>query len=104
TSTANQKKASRRRKKVAIFVTKDALRTAKLPKPPSQVRSIDRKTPLPKRAALILNGDPSRTRTCNPQLRRLMLYPVELWGRLFTSGDPRRRDYERTRLNAKLSA
>ena len=25
------------------------------------------------------NGDPSRTRTCNIQLRRLMLYPVELW-------------------------
>ena len=28
--------------------------------------------------ALIFNGAPGRTRTCNPQLRRLMLYPVEL--------------------------
>jgi hypothetical protein len=27
------------------------------------------------------HGDPSRGRTCNPQLRRLVLYPVELWGR-----------------------
>ena len=26
-------------------------------------------------------GDPGRTRTCNPQFRRLMLYPVELRGR-----------------------
>ena len=25
-----------------------------------------------------INGAPGRTRTCNPQLRRLMLYPVEL--------------------------
>ena len=24
------------------------------------------------------NGDPGRTRTCNPELRRLVLYPVEL--------------------------
>ena len=26
----------------------------------------------------LVNGAPGRTRTCNPQLRRLMLYPVEL--------------------------
>ncbi len=24
-------------------------------------------------------GAPSRTRTCNPKLRRLVLYPLELW-------------------------
>ena len=30
---------------------------------------------------MILNGDPSRTRTCNPLLRRQVLYPVELWSR-----------------------
>ena len=27
---------------------------------------------------LYLTGAPSRTRTCNPRLRRAMLYPVEL--------------------------
>jgi DNA invertase Pin-like site-specific DNA recombinase len=29
---------------------------------------------------LLENGDPTPVRTGNPQLRRLMLYPVELWG------------------------
>ena len=28
----------------------------------------------------VFSGDPGRTRTCNPQFRRLMLYPVELRG------------------------
>jgi hypothetical protein len=27
------------------------------------------------------NGDPSRTRTCNPRSRNPLLYPVELWDR-----------------------
>ena len=26
-----------------------------------------------------MSGPPSRSRTCNPQLRRLVLYPIELW-------------------------
>ncbi len=30
-------------------------------------------------AATRKNGLPSRNRTCDPQLRRLMLYPTELW-------------------------
>jgi hypothetical protein len=33
-----------------------------------------------------LTGDPSRIRTCNPQSRNLVLYPVELWDRSFTAG------------------
>ena len=31
---------------------------------------------------VLLNGDPARTRTWNPLLRRQMLYPVELRDRL----------------------
>jgi hypothetical protein len=27
----------------------------------------------------VLDGLPNRNRTCDPQLRRLMLYPTELW-------------------------
>jgi hypothetical protein len=30
-------------------------------------------------AALLAIGLPNRNRTCDPQLRRLMLYPTELW-------------------------
>src|ERR1035437_6056426 len=37
------------------------------------------------------NGDPGGSRTPNPQLRRLMLYPVELRGRLPLSLLHRRR-------------
>ena len=34
-----------------------------------------------------LNGLPDRNRTCNPQLRRLVLYPVELRADLVTRDD-----------------
>ena len=34
-------------------------------------------------------GVPDRNRTCNPQLRRLVLYPVELRARLLTGHDSR---------------
>src|SRR3954452_25619985 len=36
--------------------------------------------PAPSGALLFWTGDRGRARTCNPQLRRLMLYPVELRG------------------------
>ena len=41
-----------------------------------------RLTLLPPRLAQVIEkiGDPDRTRTCNHQLRRLVLYPVELRG------------------------
>src|SRR6266852_9579275 len=29
----------------------------------------------------LMNGDPTRSRTPNPQIRSLALYPVELWDR-----------------------
>ena len=32
------------------------------------------------------NGDPSRTRTCNPRSRNPLLYPVELWDRCYVGG------------------
>ena len=31
------------------------------------------------------DGLPSRNRTCDPQLRRLMLYPTELWAEMFAT-------------------
>ena len=41
-----------------------------------------------KKAALKKNGfcDPGRTRTCDPQLRRLLLYPAELRDHLSLMG------------------
>ncbi len=34
----------------------------------------------------VAKSTPGRTRTCNPRLRRPMLYPIELQGRLIRSG------------------
>jgi hypothetical protein len=34
----------------------------------------------------LLDGDPGRIRTCNPQSRNLMLYPVELRDRTACDG------------------
>lgn len=51
----------------------------------SAIRSLPKHAISPHQYTLI--GPPNRIRTCNSQLRRLMLYPVELWAGI---GGPRR--------------
>ncbi len=46
-------------------------------------------------------GDPGRTRTSNPELRRLVLYPVELRGR--NRARPIQCVHNPLRVNLKLS-
>ena len=46
------------------------------------------------RLQLIRNGDPGGARTPNPQFRRLMLYPIELRGRM--AGGRSRASLDRT--------
>ncbi len=56
------------------------------PVPPSQ-RFRCRFLAVPSRSAMrAKDGAPSRSRTCNPQIRSLVLYPVELWARNEGSG------------------
>ena len=44
------------------------------------VKIPDKSSPKKRTKPLILLGDPGRIRTCDPQLRRLVLYPAELRG------------------------
>jgi hypothetical protein len=63
-------------------------------------------TPFYVRHQVIVNnkdGDPGGSRTPNPQIRSLMLYPVELRGHLVATSGGRRRFYHSAALAQKLS-
>src|SRR3954464_4689598 len=56
------------------------------PDPPWRNRRVART------AVAVALGAPSRARTCDIQLRRLALYPAELWARCLATGAPRLTD------------